>query len=399
MVLLSFILAMGRNLAVPFLTKYLDGGSAGGALNFDSSLVGFLMMIGGFSYLLVLPLAGSLCDRFGRRKMMATFIIPQVILFPAYAYAKTYLEFLLLHASVNAVGAFYDPSYSAMVADLVKLGRREEVFGLSYMISNIATIVGPPIGGTIAGESGYPILFVYATFFIAIGVAIFSLFIKESRPREVKKEAGTEEVKNVSSQKLTSVFRDKLFMVFCITAASTNIVYSRFYDLLAMYTGDVGFSDYYLGLLYALNGAMVVTLQIPIRKGAMRLGATRAFILAQLLFTAGFAYFMIAVDFSQFLVADVVLTLGEITFFPSSSGFVADLAPPDLRGRYMAVMGLFFGIGSSTSSFIVLSVYGELKRAYQNRLIWGFLGLVGFATLSGYVALSRLARRKRAAEK
>lgn len=388
-------MALGRNLAYPYLTKYLDGGSAGGALNFDPSLVGFLGMIGGFSYLLMLPLTGSLCDRFGRRKMMAIFLIPQVVLVPAYAFAKTYIEFLLLHASVNAVGAFYDPAFSAMVADLVKPGKREEVFGLSYMISNIATIVGPPIGGTIAGESGYPILFIYATFFIAIGAAIFSLFIRESRPREVKKESDPREVKNLSSHKFTSVFQDKLFMVFCITAASTNIVYSRLYDLLAVYTGYVGFSDYYFGLLFALNGAMVVTLQIPIRKGAMRLGATRAFILAQLLFTAGFAYFMIAVDFSQFLIADVVLTLGEITFFPASSGFVADLAPPDARGRYMAVTGLFFGIGSSTSSFIVFSVYGELAKTYQNHLIWGFLGLIGFLTLPGYVVLLRMAKRRK----
>ena len=52
-------------------------------------------------------------------------------------------------------------------------------------------------------------------------------------------------------------------------------------------------------------------------------------------------------SFEQFVAGMVVLTLGEITFVPASSGFVANLAPIDKRGRYMAMAGLFFGIGSA----------------------------------------------------
>jgi MFS family permease len=392
MVALGFILAIGRNLAFPYLTKYLDSGSAGGALNFEGSFIGFLGMIGGFSYMLALPLTGSLCDRIGRRKMMAVYLIPQVILVPAYAFAKTQNEFLLLYASANALGAFFDPSFSAMVADLVKPVRREEVFGLTYMINNIATVVGPPMGGIISDQSGYPILFIYATFFTAAGAAIFLLFIKESHPKEAKNQGKPVEAGKESVPRFRDVFRDRVFVLFCFMVALTMVVYSRMTDLLPVYTGNVGFNNLDWGLLLALNGAMVVALQIPIRKFTMRIGPTRAFILAQLLVATGFSYIMFAMDFSQLLIADAVFTLGEITFFPASSGFVANLAPPEMRGRYMSISNLFFGIGGTVGGFIIFSIYDLLVNP---RLIWEILGIIGFATLPGYLILSRVFRKKK----
>jgi predicted MFS family arabinose efflux permease len=167
-------------------------------------------------------------------------------------------------------------------------------------------------------------------------------------------------------------------------------------DLLPVYTGDpnahIGLTELEWGLILALNGAMVVALQIPIRKGTMRLGPTRAFILAQFLIATGFLYLMFALDFSQILISDVVFTLGEITFFPASSGFVANKAPPEMRGRYMSVSGLFFAIGSAVSGFVIFTIYGLLANP---RLIWGILGLIGFATLPGYMILSRIFRKKK----
>jgi hypothetical protein len=58
----------------------------------------------------------------------------------------------------------------------------------------------------------------------------------------------------------------------------------------------------------------------------MRIGPTKGFIIAQLLYAVGFTYFMFAKDFMQFALGVAVLTIGEITFVPASSGFVANLA-------------------------------------------------------------------------
>ena len=168
------------------------------------------------------------------------------------------------------------------------------------------------------------------------------------------------------------------------------MVYSQLYGLLSVYTEYVGLPPYAFGILFSVNGAMVVALQIPIRKAAMRIGSTKAFVVAQLLFAVGFTYFLVSKDFFQFLTGVIILTLGEITIMPASSGFIANLSPVDMRGRYMALSSLFFGIGGSVGAMIGFRLYGVLPN---KGFIWAVLGAVGFATLPGYLYLWKAHRK------
>jgi len=100
---------------------------------------------------------------------------------------------------------------------------------------------------------------------------------------------------------------------------------------------------------------------------------------------------MLSKDLSQFLAGVVILTLGEITFYPASSGFIANLSPVDMRGRYMALSGLFFGVGGSVGTMIGFRLYGILPNKGS---VWAILGAVGFATLPGYIYLINAKRKK-----
>lgn len=377
LILLSLLFSLGRNLAFPYLAMYLTGKAAEGGLEIDPSLVGIMIMVGGFAYIFPLLVTGSLCDRFGRRKMMCLFVVAQIFLTAGYAFATSIIEFFALYIAINVIGAFYDPAYSAMVADLVESGRREEVYGLSYMISNIGTVVSPVVGGILAIASGFSILFIYAAVFMTIGAAIVLVFIRESLTKEQVPNA-------VTLSQFVGVLRHRLFILFCILGALTNVVYSQLYGLLSVYTKYVGLEPYFFGILFSVNGIMVVSLQIPVRKAAVRVGSAKAFIVAQLFYAVGFTYFLLSRDFFQFLIGVVVLTVGEIIFVPAISGFVADLSPIDMRGRYSALAGLFFGIGGSIGSLIGFRLYDVLSN---KELVWVVLGAIAFATLPGYLYL------------
>lgn len=140
---------------------------------------------------------------------------------------------------------------------------------------------------------------------------------------------------------------------------------------------------------------MVVAMQIPVRKAAVKVGSTKAFIVAQLFYAVGFTYFLLSRDFFQFLTGVVVLTFGEIIFVPAISGFVADLSPADMRGRYSALAGLFFGIGGSVGSLIGFRLYDVLPN---KELIWAVLGAIAFATLPGYLYLLKAHRADKRSE-
>jgi MFS family permease len=384
LVFLGFLFSLGRNIAFPYLAMFLAGKTQNGGLGFDSYLVGLMLMTGGFASTFALLFTGSLCDRFGRKIMMMSSLIPQILLTIGFAYVHAYLEFLLLFAIYGIVMAFFNPAYSAMIADLVQPEKREQVYGLNYMVGNVGFMAGLPIGGLIASMSGFSVLYFYAAIFVSAAATGLGLLIKESKPLEVAKEKFFSDV--------TPFFRDRVFILFCFMGTLTIVVYSQLYSMLSVYTEYLGFEPYFFGFLSSIAGAMVVTLQIPIRLGTVRIGPTKAFIIAETLFGAGFICFMFAANFSQFLVAIAILTIGEIIFFPASSAFVANLAPADMRGRYLALMGLFFGIGDSTAELTIFSIYGLLAN---KSLIWGIWGTLGFAILPGYLMLFKMAKRHR----
>ena len=381
MVFLGFLFSLGRNIAFSYLAMFLAGKTQSGGLAFDPSLVGLMLTIGGLANTFALPAAGHLCDRFGRKRIMLYSLVPQVALTLGFAYARAYAEFLSLFTALAIVMALYQPAHSAMIADLVEPEKREHAYGLDYMIGNVGFMVGLPVGGLIASTSGFSVLYFYCAVLVGAAAAGVSLLIRESKP---------EQGRNAPSYAVASIFRDKVFILFCLMMSLTNFLYAQFYSLLSVYTEHLSFEPYVFGALSSIAGAMVVTLQIPIRLGTVRIGPAKAFIIAQTLFAAGFTCFMVASNFVEFLAAIAVLTLGEIIFYPATSAFAANLAPADMRGRYIAVMGLFSGIGGSTASVTVFSIYGMLVN---KNTVWGIWGAFGFAVLPGYLLLSKVTKK------
>lgn len=382
LLVVNLIFSVGRNIAYPYLAMFLTATTSDGGLNFDPTLVGTMMMIGGLASTFTYILTGNLCDRFGRRRLMVVSITLQALATLGFAFVRTYGEFLILYTTGSILGSFFDPAQSAMIADLVKVERREEIYGLTYMIANIGALSGPPIGGVIAATIGFQPLFIYAAAATAIVAVIIMLRIKESYcPTKNTFALG----------QFVEIFRSRIFMLYCLSAMLTSFVYSQLYGLLSVYMQKyMGFEPYLYGILFSFNGALVVALQIPIRKAAVRIGPTKAFIIAQTLYAVGFGYFMFATNFFTFLIGAFVLTLGEITYVPASTGFVANQAPPDKRGRYMALSGLFFGIGAAAGAQITFTLLDVLA---DKRLTWGILGLIGFATLIGYALLHKMATK------
>jgi MFS family permease len=380
LVFLGFLFSLGRNIAFSYLAVFLAGKTLSGGLAFDPSLVGLMLTIGGLANTFALPMAGHLCDRFGRKRMMLFSLIPQIALTVGFAYVRAYAEFLLLYTALAIVMALYQPAHSAMIADLVEPEKREHAYGFDYMIGNVGFMVGLPVGGLIASTSGFSVLYFYCAVLVGAAAAGVSLLIRESKP---------EQGSNAPSIAVASVFRNKVFMLFCLMMFFTNFLYAQFYSLLSVYTEHLGFEPYVFGTLSSIAGAMVVTLQVPIRLSTVRIGPAKAFIIAQTLFATGFTCFMFASNFIEFLAAIAVLTLGEITFYPAASAFAANLAPADMLGRYIAVMGLFSGIGGSTASVAVFSIYGMLVN---KATVWGIWGALGFAALPGYFLLSKVTK-------
>jgi MFS family permease len=84
--------------------------------------------------------------------------------------------------------------------------------------------------------------------------------------------------------------------------------------------------------------------------------------------------------------------VGELIVVPVASKYVADLAPPDLRGRYMSV----YWLGWAASRAAAPLIGGFVNDQVAPIAIWYVAFLIGVGSTAGLVAL---ARRSDAAER
>jgi len=364
----------------PFLALYLT--RERGLSVSATGLVLALLGVGGF---ISQGLGGTLADRIGRRPTLA------VGMFSAAA-AMLLLGFVralpLVIVSTFLVGLtldIYRPASSALIADLVPPAERPRAFSLLFWAVNLGFAVATTLAG-FAADSGYTVLFVGD----AVTSAIFGLLVlrgvRESRPA-VPRAARRQ------GPGWPQVLRDRVLLgVVGLQLASACIYFQVFFTLpLAMRAN--GLRSAAFGLVIALNGVLIVVLQPLVASWLGRLPRVQLLAGSQLVMGLGFGLNSFATTAPAYALAVVVWTLGEIAGAALASSIVADLAPPELRGRYSGMYGMSFGAAAIIAPVIGTAVF-DLAGAVT---LWAGCAALGVVVASGTLLLGPAIRARAAA--
>jgi MFS family permease len=104
----------------------------------------------------------------------------------------------------------------------------------------------------------------------------------------------------------------------------------------------------------------------------------------------GLALTGVAPGVAGLMVTVVVWTLGEIVWSPVAAAYVADLAPPEVQGRYQAAYGL-----TSAAGLAIAPAFGPALYAWSPGALWASCAVLG---LSGAALCSTLRRPRRYVE-
>ncbi len=126
----------------------------------DSALqLGLIGFIRGFSQLIFSPVAGVLADRLDRRKLaMVTQIVPAFVALAIAGLVSTgnvemwHLYILVCIAGI--AGAINQPARQVLVYDVVGSEHLTNAIALNAVVSNLARIVAPSVGGLFIGITG-----------------------------------------------------------------------------------------------------------------------------------------------------------------------------------------------------------------------------------------------------
>ncbi len=100
--------------------------------------------------------------------------------------------------------------------------------------------------------------------------------------------------------------------------------------------GRAGFSPADYGLAVAVNGVLIVALQIPVTRFIEHRDPRTLLVASSLLAGYGFGLTAFAGSVGVFMVTVCVWTLAEIVNAPIQTGLVVRLSPAHGRGRYQA---------------------------------------------------------------
>ena len=317
-------------------------------------------------------LGGYLADRIGRGNAIALSMLSAAATMLALSQADTLPLVLGLSVLAGLTAELYRPASAALLADLVPSERRVTAYALYRLAINLGVAAGPAVAGLLAERSFFLVFLGEAITSALFGIAAL-LFL----PQGVRSQRHEE----TPGELMRAIRADRRFQLFLVASLLTAFVYFQAQGALPLHVIDQGFSFATFGALISLNGLIVVLLELPIAVVAQRYPRQPVIALGSALTGLGFALTAWATDVPLLALTVFIWTIGEIVSASSSQAYVADLAPPHLRGRYQGAWGLTFGL-----ALILAPVLGTAAFAVSPTALWlscGVLGLIAALLVLG----------------
>ncbi|MDJ0384054.1 MFS transporter [Streptomyces sp. G-G2] len=348
---------------------------------YSASFAGLVVALHGLGGVVSSLVAGVMTDRLGRRP---TLMAAQV----STAFSVALLGFMQHPAAIAAVALLVGmtsnasrPAVQAMMADIVKPEDRVRAFALNYWAINLGFAVSATAAGFIA-EYSYLVGFLgEAALTLACAVLVY-VKLPESRPDQGADGAAGGGEPEIG---MGTVLRDRRFMGVVGLSFLISLIFMQGSFGLPLSMGAAGFAPGEYGMVIALNGVLIVLLQIPVTRLIEHRDPQKLLVASALL--AGYGFGMTAFGGSLGVIALTVCvwTVAEIINSPTQMGLVARLSPTHGRGRYQGMYTMSWAVASLIAPLSAGFVIDEFGAGW----LWGAMAVLGSLAGLGYWLLMR----------
>lgn len=344
LILLLAAMAGGAfGLTIPFLTLVArERGVSLGAIGIMAS--SYLVA----QTILQLPF-GSLSDRIGRTTPIAAGFAVEALASFGFVFADSAATFIGLRVLQGVSLALIMPSLRALVADVTPVSRRGQAYAWLFASFSGGMLLGPPIGGFLAGPLGRSPLFVIAA---VLNLATAGLAIGWLRGAGRRRERHEEAVRVPASAIFTSALVGAFVLGF-----GARILEGMFAGVWSIYMDDIGASDVEIGLSFA-TWSVAFMLFTPIggrladRGFRWRKLLIGNLVMAALITSYGLIHFVPLILFIG-LVEGAVSTITV----PALDAYLASVADPRIQGRIQGTYATIGTAGAAVSAFLGTVLY------------------------------------------
>ena len=336
----ALVNSFGNGVVLPFLIIYLHNvrGISLGLAGLAAGVQSASALASGF-------LAGTLSDRIGPRRVLVAALLVMTVAFALMPLIRTPWHAFALYVVWGAGSGSFWPAQSALLAGHTPASRRSGAYSLQRLAMNLGVALGGAVAGVIASVAhpgSFTVLFLLdCATFLAYVVVLLRVPSPALHP-----ERATGSWRAVGRDR-TMVELTLLNAVFMAVAIALMV------ELLPAFAKNVaGVNEQEIGVVFALDSVGIVLFQLPVAKlvegrrrmrGLALMGVLWAGALAGI--WAGGAFAAATAAAAVFAAATLVFAVGECLHGAIHTPLSADLAPPQLVGRYLALASLSWQAG------------------------------------------------------
>jgi MFS family permease len=372
-------MAFGYSIAFPFLSIYLYE-----VRNLSMSLIGSILGISTIFGIIGRILGGLLSDYFGSKNVLViSFFIRSFIFLSISIVIAFNLDYRLFIPILILNSLFFSINMSnldTLVAQLSKEEDRNLAYSINRVGVNLGWSLGPAIGGVIAVKS-FSLLF-----FISFLATIFSSIMLQLTIPNTNKTLKSFEFP------IKDILNNRQFLLFSLFSLGFFITMSQLISTLSVYaTSFVKISKNELGILYAINGLLVVFLQMPISNYIEKIDEKRALVIGTFFYFIGYLSIGFANDFYHLLISIIIITIAEMFVVPSAQTIASILSDKNKLGSFIGFFGLFQGLGWAIGP-IIGGFFMDIFKS-NHILMWSFIS--SFSLISSILFLYLFALSKK----
>lgn len=336
-----FINRISSSMMWPFLTVYMSQ-----ILDVPLTIVTLLLTLRAVFSVISTAIVSPIMDKFGRKGSMVVSLVASIIVFIGMAHGTSSLVFwAILSAAHGAVLPIFNIGVQTMTADIIPKEQRLPAYALIRTVSNAGIAIGPVLGGLLAIISFSFIFYGISAIYLVLTILI-SIFIQETNPE-------SSEVSQTQSSGYGVVLRDHAFLIFVAAYFVLAMAFANMFTLLPVYLSqNFAMTETQYSLTLSVNAAMVVFFQYAVTKFSARYKPYVVLTIGAAMYAIGLSSVAFGSVLPHFLLSMAIVTLGELLVMPTGSTLVANMAPDNMRARYLGILSLGWPIGAGVGPVI-----------------------------------------------
>jgi MFS family permease len=311
--------------------------------------VGLVFTLSSVAILFLQVFGGWISDSIGRLRAIAFGSIGGVLGFVALLLAPTWQWMIVALVVYQIPFAIVGPSFSAFIAENSSEENRGKVYGITGTIYQITGVIGPPLGGWLAGAFDFKFMLLIAAilYTIAAGLRIWMATTMHSAQEKIGGGLNLKSFGKTMGTMLGLLFAGGVITWLLVTDGISDIAFRLSDNLQPLYLSEVGHIPIQqIGLLGSINAIAVMFVPILSGKLSDKYGERYSLISGFGMIFVAFMVFLQAKTFAIFALSWAIFGIGGGMLGPGYQSLISKVVPKKLLGTFSGVFSSSIGLVS-----------------------------------------------------